>query len=295
MKNQADNLRIMAEKVKKDLQAEIEGQERVTRVITVTSGKGGVGKSNFAVNLALALADFGQKVILLDADLGLANIDVILGICPSYNLTHVIAGEKSISEVIYHGPKGLKLIPGGSGIQELANLKEWQLENFLTKLSHLEGLADYLVIDTGAGLSRAVLSFSLAADEIIVVTTPEPTALTDAYGLIKSIRQQRYQGKVKLVVNRVASEAEANVVYNKLRIAINRFLKCSIEFLGSIREDSKVIQAVKEQQPFILAYPGSLASQNVFTMAAAISNQQFDPLPEHGIKTFFTRVAGYFR
>lgn len=296
MNNQAENLRLLVKKMGDNIRAQIEGQERTTRVFTITSGKGGVGKSNFAVNLALSLAEFGKKVILLDADLGLANIDVILGISPPHNLAHVIAGEKTISEIIWEGPRGLKIIPGGSGMHELANLKEWQLEQFLTNLSHLEGMADYLLIDTGAGLSKTVLSFALAADEIIVVTTTEPTALTDAYGLIKTLRQYRYGGKVELVVNRVQSEEEALTVFHKLRIAINRFLKYSIEFLGVIREDPKVHQAVKEQNPLVISYPNTQASQDIVLLAAKLSNQEYrSDTDSEGIKAFFSKVADYFR
>jgi len=295
MNKQADNLRILAQRMRNNVQAKIKGQNNVTRVITVTSGKGGVGKSNFSVNLGLALSEMKQRVLILDADLGLANIDVILGITPSYNLAHVIAGEKTIPEIICEGPRGLNIIPGGSGMHELANLKDWQIENFLAKLSHLEGMADYLIIDTGAGLSKAVLSFVLAADEVIVVTTTEPTAITDAYGLIKTIRQQRYQGKVKVVVNRATSPADANIVFNKLKIAISRFLKYQIEFLGEIREDSKVGQAVKEQQPFVIGYPLCPATQDIYTIAAALSHQDYQPDTYLGVKMFFSKVTEYFR
>lgn len=295
MNNQAENLRLLAQRMKSNLQAQINGETKITRVITVTSGKGGVGKSNFTVNLGIALCELGQKVIILDADLGLANIDVILGISPAYNLAHVMAGEQTIKEILCEGPKGVKIIPGGSGMHELANLKDWQLEHFLAKLSQLEGDADILLIDTGAGLSRSVLSFALAADEIIVITTPEPTALTDAYGLIKTIRQQRYQGKVNLVVNRVFSSAEANVAYNKLKIVVNRFLKYSLDFLGYINEDPKVAQAVREQQPFALAFPHTQATHDIYLMAAKICNQEYKPPLYNGVKGFFHRVANFLK
>lgn len=295
MNKQADNLRALAQNMKNSLQAKIKGQDKVTRVITITSGKGGVGKSNISVNLALALSEFKQRVLVLDADLGLANIDVILDISPCWNLAHVIAGEKTIPEIICDGPKGLKIIPGGSGIHELANLEGWQIESFLTKLSHLEGLADYLLIDTGAGLSKGVLSFVLAADEVILVTTTEPTAITDAYGLIKTIRQHRYQGKIKIVVNRAPSLADGIVVFNKLKIAVSRFLKYKIEYLGAIREDIKVVQAVKEQQPVFLAYPFSPATQDIYTMAAALCQHDYRPENHLGVKVFFSKVAEYFR
>lgn len=295
MNRQAENLRIMAQKMKNDLRARIKGQGKVTRVITVTSGKGGVGKSNFAVNLAIALCEFKQRVIILDADMGLANIDVILGISPPYNLAHVITGEKTIPDVIYDGPNGLRIIPGGSGMHELANLKDWQLENFLTKLSHLEGMADFMIIDTGAGLSKTVLSFVLAADEVIVLTTTEPTSLTDAYGLIKTVHQQRYHGKVSIVVNRASSATESGVVFNKLKVAVKMFLQYSVDYLGSMREDSRVGKAVKEQSPFIQAYPLTNASQDIYTMAASLCNLDYKSQDEGGVKVFFNKVVEYFR
>lgn len=295
MNNQADSLRLIVKQMKNSLQAQIHRDNKVTRVITVSSGKGGVGKSNLSLNLALALTDFKQKVMLLDADLGLANIDVILGIAPVYNLFNVINGEKSISEILVEGPNGLSIIPGGSGMQELANLKDWQLENFLTKLTRMEGKADYLLIDTGAGLSQQVLSFALAADELILVTTSEPTAITDAYGFIKTLCQQKYTGRIYLIVNRVLSPNDAVVVYNKLKIAVNRFLKVNIEFLGYVAEDTKVRQAVQEQKAFLITYPQSLASQNIYAIAAKLSDCDYQSTPETGIKTFFSKVIQYFR
>ncbi|MDD2401305.1 MAG: MinD/ParA family protein [Clostridia bacterium] len=297
MNNQADSLRYIVQQMKNNIRSQINRTENVTstRVITISSGKGGVGKSNISLNLALALTEFKQKVMLLDADLGLANIDIILGIRSTYNLADVIRGEKTITEVIIEGPKGLKIIPGGSGMQELANLKDWQLENFLTKLSSIEGETDYLIIDTGAGLSKTVTSFALAAEEIIIVTTSEPTAITDAYGFIKTLSQQHYEGRVYLLVNRVASFEDAGVVFNKLKIAINRFLKYKVEYLGFINEDPKVLQAIKEQQAFIVAYPQCKASQNIYQIAAKITNQEYQPKQEKTLKTFFKNVVKYFR
>ncbi|HHY05621.1 MAG TPA: MinD/ParA family protein [Clostridia bacterium] len=294
MNNQADSLRLIVKQMKNSLQAQINGVNKGTRVITISSGKGGVGKSNLSLNLALALTEFKQKVILLDADMGLANIDIILGLTPLYNLAHVISGEKTISEIIIEGPQGLKIIPGGS-MHELANLKDWELEGFLTKLSKIEGEADYLLIDTGAGLSNTVLSFALAADELIVVTTSEPTAITDAYGFIKALCQQDYPGQIYIVVNRANSPQEAAVVYNKLKIAVDKFLNYKISFLGFIVEDPKVGQAIQNQKAFIIAYPQSTAANNLYNIAAKISDRE-DKLPQNkGVKTFFSKVIEYFR
>lgn len=294
MNNQADSLRLIVKQMKNSVQAQINRTNKGTRVITISSGKGGVGKTNLSLNLALALTDFKQNVVLLDADMGLANIDVILGLTPLYNLAHVIVGEKTISEIITDGPQGLKIIPGGSGMQELANLKEWELENFLTKLSKIDGITDYLLIDTGAGLSNSVISFALAADELIVITTSEPTAITDAYGLIKSLCQQDYSGKIYIVVNRVSTPKEAAIVFNKLKIAVNKFLNYDIDFLGYVVEDSKVGQAVQEQKAFIIAYPYSVASHNLYNIAAKITDQVDKVKQNSGIKTFFSKVIQYF-
>ncbi|MGI6225623.1 MAG: MinD/ParA family protein, partial [Peptococcales bacterium] len=191
MSTQLDRLRALTKNLKAKAECEISGKSRLTKVITVASGKGGVGKTNFTLNFGLALAELGQKVLILDADLGLANVDVILGIVPKYNLLHVINDEKELSEIVIEGPKGIKIIPGGSGIYELADLKEWQLERFLIRLTTLEKEYDYLLIDTGAGISKNVLDFALAADEIFIITTPEPTSITDAYGLIKTLDKHK--------------------------------------------------------------------------------------------------------
>ncbi len=295
MKNQADNLRQIVQHMKKELQLQFEGNTKKTRIITITSGKGGVGKSNLAVNLAIALAEYKKKTILLDADLGLANIDVILGISPQDNLASVIFGEKNISEIICNGPRGIRIIPGGSGMHELANLKEWQLERFMTKLSHLEGTADYLIIDTGAGLSNTVLSFALSAEEIIVVATPEPTSLTDAYGLIKTTREERYQGKIYVIVNRVLSPAEAQTAFSKLQTAVRRFLDYKIYYIGYVREDCKVIQAVQAQQPFVISHPLCSAAQDIKAIAAIIESQEYHPQTTGGMKEFFGKVSDCFR
>ena len=295
MNKQADSLRLIVKQMKNSIQAQINGVEKGTRVITISSGKGGVGKSNLSLNLALALTDFKQKVMLLDADMGLANIDIILGLTPIYNLSHVIKEEKMIADIIVEGPQGLKIIPGGSGVQELANLKDWELESFLTKLSMIEGEADYLLIDTGAGLSNSVLSFALAADELIVVTTPEPTAITDAYGLIKALCQQDFTGKIYLVVNRVLSAQEASIVFEKLLMATSKFLNYEIESLGFIVEDSKVGQAIQAQKPFLMTYPQTTAANNLYNIAAKITNQENLMPASKGIKGFFSKVIGYFR
>lgn len=293
MADQAEKLRLLAKNLMNQAEAEITGKTSKTRVITITSGKGGVGKTNFSINIALALISYGYKVILLDADLGLANIDVVLGLSPTYNLFHVIKGEKNIKEVIAEGPQGLKIIAGGSGIQELANLRKGLIESFIKSLDGLEGEADFLLIDTGAGLARNVMRFVYAADEVILVTTPEPTAITDAYGLVKTMLARRKSGTVHLVVNQVASSQEADFTANKLLTVAEKFLKYKINKLGFVLSDPMVSKAVMNQEPFILKYPKSAASQCVFRLAARLTNQETTG-EETGVKGFFERMVRLF-
>lgn len=294
MRDQAEKLRVLARTLKHRAECEIKGAPKKNRVITVTSGKGGVGKSNFTINFALALGALGQRVMILDADLGMANIDVILGITPSYNLYHVLKGQKTIQEVIVTGPQGLQVIAGGSGMQELANLRRWQIEQFIGKLEALEGLADILIIDTGAGLARNVMSFVLAADEVIVITTPEPTAITDAYGLVKTMSMKKKSGVVHLVVNKVENVQEANITASKFSIVAEKFLKLNIENLGFILDDPLVSKAVKSQEAFLLKYPKSPAAQCVKRLAAQLVTDQPSHAEPSGIKAFFGRISKLF-
>ncbi|MDK2822091.1 MAG: flagellar biosynthesis protein FlhG [Clostridia bacterium] len=296
MNTQLDRLKALTKNLKIKAEGELNGKEYPTKVITIASGKGGVGKTNFTLNLGLALAELGQRVLILDADLGLANIDVILGISPRFNLFHVINGEKELSEIIIEGPNGIKIIPGGSGIYELADLKEWQLERFLIKLSALESESDYLLIDTGAGISKNVLNFTLAADEIFIVTTPEPTSLTDAYGLIKTLNKHKFIGNIKIIVNKAVSYEEGEIAAKKLKIVVNKFLiNCKLEIMGCILDDKVVQDSVKKQQPFILNYPTSKAANGIYFLASKMCNQFFVTNKAMGLKNYFTKIISYFK
>lgn len=296
MSTQLDRLRLLTKNLKIKAEQELNDKDKLTKVITVASGKGGVGKTNFTLNLGIALAEFGQRVLILDADLGLANIDVILGASPKYNLLHVINEEKDITDVIMEGPNGIKIIPGGSGIYELADLKEWQLERFLIKLSALENDSDFLLIDTGAGISKNVLNFTLAADEIFIVTTPEPTSITDAYGLIKTLNKHKFQGDIKLIVNKAVSYEEAEITGKKLQIVVNQFLKnCKLEILGYVLEDKAVSLAVKKQKPFLLDSPTSKASDDIYSLASQICNRVNETEEANGLKSYFHKIFSFFK
>ncbi|BDG59372.1 MinD/ParA family protein [Caldinitratiruptor microaerophilus] len=262
---------------------------RRARVLAVTSGKGGVGKTNVTVNLAYALIRLGHEVVVLDGDLGLANVDVVLGTTPQYHLGHVLSGERTVQEVIYPAPAGLYLVAGGSGLSELADLPEETMSAFIQGLRALESEADFLLVDTGAGMGRSVLSFVLAADEVIVVTTPEPPAITDAYALVKAIVRRRPAARLSLIVNQAHGYAEAREAADRLSLAVLRFLGAHIELLGVIPHDPQVYFSVRNQTPFLLAAPHSPAAQAMQAIARRLLGTEDVPeVPRVGL--FFDRL-----
>lgn len=264
-------------------------QVKKTRTIAIASGKGGVGKSSLAVSIAIALARHEVSVTLLDADLGLANVNVILGIIPKFNLYHVIKGKKKLKEIVIEVPENIKIIAGASGFHQLANLDAKQRADFIEAVSELDS-DDYMIIDTGAGVSQNVLSFVLAADEVIVVTTPEPTAITDAYGIIKSIASQAPEKTIKLVVNRVQSVAEGRRVAQRVINIAGQFLNVKVENLGFVYEDVSVPKSVRNQKPFIVSYPKSKASVCVSLIAQRIINKETEEGKASGLPGFFKRL-----
>ena len=264
------------------------------RVIAVTSGKGGVGKTNFSSNLALSMAATGKRVIVLDADLGLANLHVILGVNPPYNLEHVLRGERSIRDILHPAPGNIHIVAGGSGITELANLEEEDRRAFIEGLSELDTLADVIIIDTGAGLARNVLAFLCAVDEILVVTTPEPTAITDAYATIKVMSQENPSARLLLVVNMAESEVEANAVANRLQTISARFINTNLEYLGYIPQDPAVSRAVRSQSPFLLAQPNCPAAHAIRRIVADLGYCKPDPERSGGVNALLTRMQRFF-
>ncbi len=263
-----------------------------TRTIVVTSGKGGVGKTNLTVNLALAFAKRGKKTLLFDADLGMANLDVLLGISPPNTLVDVIHDHKRFDEVIFPINENLDLIPGGSGVSELANLPADKLDNLLLRLSEIEGRSEILLIDTGAGISRQVMDFVLAAHEVIIVTTPEPTAITDAYGMIKALNTQNPGATVHLLVNQADTEQEARSVAAKLTMIVERFLEVKLHFLGFVEKDVNVGRAVLQQRPFSTLYPYAVATRRVNMLAGTLLVQIEEPPAREGFfSRFFRRIS----
>jgi flagellar biosynthesis protein FlhG len=271
--------------------------KRNARVITVTSGKGGVGKTNITINLAIALSEQGQRVIILDADFGLANIDVLFGIVPQYTLLDVIKNKKNILEVLTEGPRNTKFISGGSGVEDLVRLDNEQLARFVENMSLLDRLADIIIVDTGAGLSENVMSFVTAADEVLLVTTPEPTSITDAYALIKMVSNRDRTKTIRVIVNRSESSGEANDVLNKLVLVADRFLGIKLEPAGYILHDESVVKAVKQQQPFSIIYPKSQAARNIREISdKLVQKGAADELHRSsGIRGFLGRLAGLMK
>lgn len=264
-------------------------KKKETRTIAITSGKGGVGKTSISVSLSIALARDGTTVTLLDADLGLANINVILGIIPKYNLYHVIKGKKKLSEILIDVPEGIKIIAGASGFHQLANLDQKQRNEFIESIGDLDS-DDFLIVDTGAGVSQNVLSFIMAADEVIVVTTPEPTAITDAYGIIKSIASQSSDKVIKLLVNRVQSVSEGKRVAQRVINIAGQFLNIKVESLGFIFDDLHVPKSVRNQKPFIVSYPKCKASDCVGIIAERLKNRDVANYKGSGLSGFVRKL-----
>ncbi|HBW36420.1 MinD/ParA family protein [Desulfosporosinus sp. BICA1-9] len=256
--------------VLRDLASRENHKQAKMRVIAVTSGKGGVGKTSFTINLALALTEYGQRVIILDGDLGLANVDIAFGLTARYTIEHLLSGEKTIEQILLTGPRGIGIIPGGSGVQGLANLERDKLKNVIANLGRLEKMADVLIIDTGAGLGHTVINFLQAADDIIMVTTPEPTALTDAYGLLKSLRIEAGEVPIHMVINRVRSEEDAQATFKRLETAVQRFLKGSLSFLGWVYDDTLVGRSVMLQEPLGISFPDSSAYRCIQWIAGKV-------------------------
>ncbi|HBT47457.1 MAG TPA: hypothetical protein DEA73_06220 [Peptococcaceae bacterium] len=257
------------------------------RSLAVASGKGGVGKTNIVVNLSLALARRRKRVMVLDADLGLANVDILLGLVPRWDLSQVVRGEKELGEIVIEGPAGIRLIPGGSGVQELAEMTNQQREGLIRALSRVTEGTDFFLIDTSAGISRHVLSFAAAAGEAVIVTTPEPTALTDAYGLIKGL--SRLGVRLHLLVNRALAPGDGREAAARLQATARRFLAVEVPLLGIVPEDRTVGLAVREQRPLVLHYPSSPAARALEEVADRLAGAP--PSPTGGRGGFWQRLS----
>jgi len=299
MGDQADKLRKIVENLGSPVNAGVQDQRKgAAKVITVTSGKGGVGKTNITVNLAIALSKMGFKVAILDVDFGFANVDVMLGVTAKYTLLELIRGERNILEVLTDGPCNIQFLSGGSGVEELIQLDKEHIGEFISSISFLDRLFDVILIDTGAGLSRNIMSFILAADEVLLITTPEPTAITDAYAMIKMISKQDKHRIVKLVVNKAESYKEANDILDKLLMVSDKFLSFRLQKTGYILKDECIPKAVKQQKPFFISYPKSQASHQITELAINLfsNNESMNPTNTYGkgIRGFFSRLLNSY-
>lgn len=285
--DQAEQLRI--------LKAGRQQPKSLARVITVTSGKGGVGKSNTSINLAIQFRKKGKKVIILDADFGLANIEIMFGAMPKHNLHDLIYQGKSITDIITWGPMDVGFISGGSGIAGMSNLSREYLGCIIQNLVQLDSMADIIIVDTGAGISDAVLEFLVASGEILLVTTPEPTSITDSYSLLKALyHHSRFDPdatKVKLIANRVSKESEGQVLFSKLNAVVERYLKVPMIYLGCVPEDSHLSRSVMQQVPVSLQNPGAKSAVAFERLSGRLlDKEEAERQPKRGMAAFFSYI-----
>ena len=291
MADQAEKLREIMRNKQPSSRVESSPPQKASRIISVSSGKGGVGKTNIAINLALAYAKLGKKVIVLDADLGLANVNVVLGVIPRYNLYHLIRQQKKMRDILLDTTYGIQIVAGASGFSKIANLSEEERKGFIEELYELSS-ADIIIIDTSAGVSNNVLTFVAASDDVIIVTTPEPTAITDAYGIVKIIATEidNLDLGLKLVVNRVKSVTEGRKVAERVINIAGQFLNIKLDYLGFVYEDILVQTAVIKQRPFLTLDPKSKASICIDHIVRRLENMDFKE--GSGISKFLKKLFG---
>ena len=290
MADQAAKLREIKEKIDdKDSLALF--HEQPANIIAVSSGKGGVGKTNIVTNLAYALTALGKKVIIFDADFGLANIDIILGIAPKYNLRDVINGDKELSEIIVKMENGMSIIPGNQGAEEIANMDVSDKKKMLMKFMQLRENADYVLIDTSAGIQKNVIDMVMAAGRLVIVTTPEPTSITDAYSLIKIIVKKQPNKNISLLINNVKNESEGKEIHQKLNKVLKKFLTRDIDYFGHLVYDSEVVTSVRKQEPFFVRVPHSKAAKCIEQIAEdLVGDAKHKVSGMSTVYTFFKRL-----
>lgn len=265
---------------------------QAVRSLSFTSGKGGVGKTNIVINLAIQLAKMGKKIFLIDADLGLANIDIMLNLAPEYTIEDVLTGTKNINDIIIEGPHGIHILPSSSGISEMQALDAEQQMAMLRELSSLKTRYDYILIDTGAGISPNVLRFNAAVDEVCVISNTEPTSITDAYALMKIMSSKYQVGSFNLIVNE-SSLQEAKSVYSRLVKVLNRFLTVNLELIGYVPRDASFIKAVKQQTPLSLLFPNSPTVNSFIKLARQIDLSPGQSIEEDTRESFWKRLGSW--
>lgn len=289
--DQADSLRSVASQ--RQLQ-DFRGGTHYCRVIAVTGGKGGVGKTNVAVNLSLALCEAGARVLLLDADLGLANVDVMLGISPKLTLSNVIRREAELSQIVVEGPLGLKVLPGGTGLPELANLSTLEIVHLLGEMRSLEREHDLLVIDTAAGIGNTVIRFAQVADDVVIVTNSEPTSMLDAYGVMKALHTSRLRGRLHLLVNMVRQHGEDRDTFNTLAAVAKSYMGLELDLIGALPQDDAIAKCIRQQKPYFLKRPQSPAAEQMRLIAARFLSGTLLMAPRQQ-DSFFARLLATMR
>lgn len=287
-----------AEKLRNVVKSRNQNHKPNARVITITSGKGGVGKSNIAVNLAIQMRKLGKRVLIFDADFGLANVEVMFGAIPQYNLSDLMYRGKGIQDIITEGPLGIGFISGGAGITGMNNLSKEQIIYFVRCLGELDELADVILIDTGAGISDSVLEFVMASPEVLLVTTPEPSSLTDSYSLLKTLYRNpnfvKSDTTINVISNKVTSVAEGQNVYDKLNSVVEKFLEGKVEYMGMIPQDMALEKSVRQQKTVSLNAPSSSSSKAFEVMALNILNYERKPFQmQWSISQMFLSFLNY--
>ncbi len=261
----------------------------MAKFITVTGGKGGVGKTNISLNLALSLSQLGSKVCLFDADLGMANINILLGLYPKYTLEDVMFRERDINDVLLKTGLGIDIIPGGSGVQKLANLSPVDIEHVVTGFSKLDDY-DYFLFDTAAGITDSVISYSMNSSEVVLVITPEPTSIADAYAVVKVLANRGFKGQLKVVVNQCKNAKMAKQTFNHFHSVVKKFLKITVKPLGYLNKDERIPESVRKQQPLMTLYPNSVVAKSMQAMASRLVTNDLEFFDQGSVGDFWSRL-----
>lgn len=287
MLDQAQSLRQLAQKT--NINA---SYKKTAKILTVTSGKGGVGKSNIVVNLAITLQRMNKNVLIFDADAGMGNDDILMGFLPKYSIYDLLESTVDIKKIIIKGPYGVRLLPGGSALNKVQEFTDKDRDVFLSKLSEIDDV-DYIIMDTGAGITRSVLGFIACCEELIIVTTPEPTSLTDAYSLLKAVNYFKLKKDAEVIINRVMDEKEGKKTFDKFNNAATNFLKMKLDHLGDVAEDKKLTLAVRQQKPFVLSYPDCNAAFDIKNIAMKLVGSS-SIKKSASIETLFKKIFSIF-
>ncbi len=263
------------------------------RVIAITSGKGGAGKTNLSVNLGIALAQTGQRVAILDADMGLANVDILIGVYPKFNLSHVLSGEKTLADIMMEGPSGIRIIPGASGIQKMAELSPTEQAAMIRAFSEIDQELDVLIVDTAAGISASVVNFARACQEIVVVVCDEPTSLTDAYAFIKLLNRDYKLTNFHVVANMVKTVEQGQALFQKLIKVTDHYLDVTLRFVGSVPYDENLRKSVQKQSPVVVGFPNTKATLAIKDIAAKINRWPLKTGAGSFIEFFVERMIRY--